>query len=129
MGAFDENTITIRDVTWDESEHVVIRELSYGDFLKLQNAMFDDVTIGQSQDKVMREQIKVGSLKIDRQQLMKMEACIVSWSFNIDGKPIPVTMDNIRKLGSKYGQFISAKIAELNPERDSEFRDENEAGV
>ena len=133
MGAFDLQTKKIQykgdkdgNGAWNDDEYVIIRELCYGDLLKLQNSMMDNVTLGESQDKVLREQIKLGTLGIDMQQLRKIESCIDEWTLTgASGKKMQVSIENIRKLNNASGQFIMEQIQELNPERDDDFQGES----
>jgi hypothetical protein len=128
MAAFDVIQKTIRHESWDTDEEVVIRELTYGEQVKINNSMMGNVTIGEAQDETKREQILMGTLNLDKQHIDKMKMCIVSWTFKQNGKPLPVTVDTLRALKASYGDYIQEQIEELNPTRDEEFPGDSKAG-
>ena len=129
MGAFDTAQKTIRDEGWDAGEEVVIRELTYGEQIEIDKISLSGLTLEQTKDKTRREQVTFGSLATDKQALAKMQACIVSWTFEQGGKTLPINAKTIMSLRSSYGAYIAAQIEELNPTRDEDFQDESGSGA
>ena len=128
MAAFDIPTRAIRDDSWDKGEEVVIKELTFSESSKLNIGMLDEMTIGETEDEETRKQLKVGRFNFERQQVDKMNACIVSWTFKQNGKAIPVNIESIRMLGASYGDFIQKEIEVMNPTRDEKFQTKSGAG-
>lgn len=142
MGAFDLITKTIKSDEWDEGEEVVIREMTYAESLEMQQIMMSEMSMKELQafstqkkatmlhsDDGSGVDIKASQLNFTEMALSKMERCIVSWTFQQDGKPIPVSRRSIQMLGTKYGTFINKKIEEINPNLDAEFQGESESDL
>ncbi len=47
-------------------------------------------------------------------KLAALERRIMAWSFSEDGKPLPLTLDNISNLQSKYRSLIIIELNELD---------------
>lgn len=121
MGAFDKVTKKIHDSSWDKDEEVVITELLYGDSVILQSAAMAELSMSEMQDEEKRNALKMGELELDLPVIGLLEKCIVSWTLKNNGKVVPVTPENIKKLPAHYGDYIAEQIEELNPTRDKEF--------
>lgn len=126
MSRFDLKTETIHHPEWDEGETVTIREMTYAESQRLAMAgMSQDMKIPtdkKQRDAIQARGFTVADMDLERMKITAMMAGIQSWTFcNGDGKPVPVTEENIRLLSVRDGDFIMEAIDALNPERDDDF--------
>lgn len=110
MGKFFSTGETFR-VTFPDGEFVDIKQ-------EFSQADLDYITSKMMQTKVSTD----GKSKPEAEVAMvfgkqaTLERAIVAWSFQEEGKPVPVTPDNISNLRMKYRTKVLAEIDRLASE-------------
>jgi hypothetical protein len=116
---FEVATKTIHAEWWGDGATVTVKELTYADEQRLAMAgMKQDTAIPTTKREQRNMKTKVKDLDLERLKLLTMQAGIESWTFKM-----PITLENLKKLTRKDGEFIQEAIDALNPSVDEEFQD------
>lgn len=106
------NTVTkeIQASWWEKDEVVVIKKLSWGEQLRVEQNLFSvSAEMGSAENVNAR-------MNIQASNLMTMRLGILSWNFKDQaGQDVPVDQRRIEDLQLEDGQFILAEIEKLNP--------------
>ena len=101
-------------IAFEDGEWIDVKEeLSQAD----QDYLLDQMAKAESIGKDAKISFSLGRLAM-------LERSIITWSFQIDGKPVPVTKDNISRLRLKYRQKVLEEVNRLN-EQAGEFTRKN----
>ena len=91
-------------ITFDDSEWVDVKEeLTQED----QDFILNKLAHAEAKGTDSKVEMTLGRMAL-------LQRAIVAWSFQEDGKSIPITTDNISKLRNRYRSIVLAKIDELN---------------
>jgi hypothetical protein len=137
MSRFDLITQEVHADWWEEGETVVIKERSYYDQQRMAGMSIRkgglDVdalkATATSNGQSAAESEMLKSFSIEDFSIITMLVSIASWTFEEDGRPVPVTLANIQRLSQRDGDFIMEAITELNPTRDENFPSGRDSGL
>ena len=105
MGKYFIDDSELTRVTFEDGQWVDIKtELTQGD----RDAILTGMAQATAKGKEANLELKLGSMLL-------LQKHIVAWSFTDDeGKPMPVTPENISRLKGKYRTVVLNKINELD---------------
>lgn len=128
---FGLKTETVHAEWWADGMTVTVTELSYEAVQETAKHIIDAKTpLPKNKREANRLTRTYGDLDTANQQFHVTLAGIVSWTFtDASGEPIPVTLDNVRKLRARDAKFIEEAIDALNPDDDEEFQDNSGNGA
>jgi len=113
-----------------DGEVVTIKKFSYadrqalsGEYMKL-SADWGGRK-GKEDKEGRREATVTSEIVLGKMNLSILDKGIESWTlFNRNGKEVPLSRTNIRKLSDEYAEFILGEINDFNPTRSSDEEDE-----
>jgi len=109
MGKFFISGETVR-VTFEDGEWCDIKEeLSQADMDFISSKMLNAHVLSDGKKPEADVQLNFG-------KQATLEKMIVSWSFAEDGKPVPVTPENVSLLRMKYRGPLIAKVDQITQE-------------
>jgi len=127
---FGLETATVHADWWADGMTVTVTELSYEAVQTTAKHLINAKTpLPKNKREANRLISTYGDLDTANQQFHTTLAGIVSWTFTNDkGEPMPVTLENVKKLRAADAKFIEEAIDALNPDRDEEFPDDSGNG-